>query len=400
MEYIVIALIILLCSFVYDFGERKNNDKDIVFFVVLFILVLFMGLRYRIGIDTIRYEGSFYTYVPTLSNLSLYHFSDGRVEPLFLIFESLTKTLFGEFEYFQIIHSFLTNALICFYLKKHCKYIFFSIFIYYIWRYIPFTTEELRASIAISICLFANDFLLEKKYIRGVSLIILAFGFHTSALFMLIMILFRKVKFDKIGFVVFGVMAVVATILNTTLFDFFQYVNFTEKMNAQIHLYADSDLSGQTASVFGIISNLICYFFYSIVAIVFLKKTKPKSDVLQLQPYFFVGLLMVIASIVVTIFYRVLRYFDIYFIILYAEYFGTKVDQSILFNKKKNIGPFFLFIPFVFFALYLYSGKIPCHMDLRTVSRIYPYTNSITKEIDADRERMFRCYNLYYVKFK
>ena len=74
--YIIIFFYLVVLAYVYDY--RKNSIGKIYFiYLTLLIFILFSGLRYRVGIDTSRYE-IFFNECPTLFTLNSYQF-DGLI---------------------------------------------------------------------------------------------------------------------------------------------------------------------------------------------------------------------------------------------------------------------------------------------------------------------------------
>lgn len=400
MEYIFIGLLFFAFSLIFDFGNNiKPNQKKIAFYISLVILIFFMGLRYRIGLDTNRYESFFYTSIPLLNETERLLFFSSIIDPGFLLLESFVKTLFGDFVYVQIAQSLIVNTLILFYFKRHTKYIFTCIFFYYIWRYIPFTTEEMRAAIAISIFLYAYDFIISQKNTFAILLALLAFSFHSSTIVLIpTLFLFKFLKFNKTGAILF-ISALIIVLTAQSLFAYcLQFLNFTSVIETRTTRLTDNDLMGQVLNIKGILATLLVYCPGTIVAITFLKRNAPTSQIMTYQGIILLGLICIWTSFYIGIFYRISRFFDLYFVILFAEYIGIKTDVDLFISNKKPFIQYLYFVPFLFFALSTYQGEVK-NTDLRVLSRIYPYETVFTKKLDYDRERLFRLYNVYYREY-
>jgi hypothetical protein len=79
MIYLFLLIILIIQIIVYDLKGVKANKK-VNFYLILFILILISGLRYRIGLDTIRYMSHFEN-MPTIFNVSLNDFQESQFDP-------------------------------------------------------------------------------------------------------------------------------------------------------------------------------------------------------------------------------------------------------------------------------------------------------------------------------
>jgi len=111
--YIIIFFYLVVLAYVYDY--RKNSIGKIYFiYLTLLIFILFSGLRYRVGIDTSRYE-IFFNECPTLFTLKSGIISCNiNEQPLWLLFNIICKTISDDFVILQLIHAFIINYFILF----------------------------------------------------------------------------------------------------------------------------------------------------------------------------------------------------------------------------------------------------------------------------------------------
>jgi len=115
MIYLIILIILLVPVFLYDVaGFNKGMNGWYIFEFT--ILVLLAGLRYRVGGDTLFYMGFFDEY-PQLNELSDFDFAGAEFNPLWYIFNAITKFIHNDFVTFQIIQAI------------NCKQLFFSGFL-------------------------------------------------------------------------------------------------------------------------------------------------------------------------------------------------------------------------------------------------------------------------------
>ena len=68
MLYILIFIILLYFVYKYDYKGKKSK-KWTNYYILMIVLIVIAGLRYRLGIDSIRYEEQYKDF-PTLGELS------------------------------------------------------------------------------------------------------------------------------------------------------------------------------------------------------------------------------------------------------------------------------------------------------------------------------------------
>ena len=107
MIYFVLFVFFIGLSYHYDYLGKRTN-KFVFYSISLITLILLTGLRYRIGLDTIRYEGH-HDEIPTLWGLTASKFQESDREPLYLILSAVAKTISSEFWALQMLQSILVN---------------------------------------------------------------------------------------------------------------------------------------------------------------------------------------------------------------------------------------------------------------------------------------------------
>ena len=177
-------------------NNKKNRTLSYNF--VLVILIFISGLRWRIGTDTIGTLTQFYYYTPKLENFFKWE-SFGVHAVLWKFFMSFFFTFGGRFYLVQLFQAIIVNALIFKYFKKHSKYIFTCVFLYFIWMYTTYNKEEMKASLSVVFMLYANDYILDKKYKKSLMLSVLACLFHFSTILLIFTPLFLFLRINKIS---------------------------------------------------------------------------------------------------------------------------------------------------------------------------------------------------------
>lgn len=159
---------------------------NLIWAFLIFIPVLLMaGLRTGVG-DTGGYRRTFLNYPSTISGIMPYLETEGR-DKGFGIFQILLKTVIGNNDvlFFMIIAAFQSFCVIKF-CRKYSENYMLSIFFFIAstW-YISWMFNGMRQFTAVAMTLACTGFILRKKYIPAIIVILLASTIHGSALVML-----------------------------------------------------------------------------------------------------------------------------------------------------------------------------------------------------------------------
>ena len=379
MIYIFIAILLLLLSFRYDLCGR-NKGKSLWYNVVLLILILVAGLRWRLGVDTVGYLNTFYHKTPFLENFSLDDYPIGK-DPLFRLMNSVVLSIGGRFYIVQLLHAAFVNILIFKYIKKHSNYIFVCIFFYFITRYIVYNTEIMRASMSIVICLFANDYILERKWTKGYLLYFIALLFHAQAILMFFIPFFFFLRLNIKG-VLFLMGAYCAGYYISSLLGDYLFLLFDDDIiigKAQKYVESENYGTGDQYNFVSIIQNFLPRIIYLMWAIIWLKKNRPQSRLLKLEPLALFFIMFLLIQINLRIAYRYVDCFYIYAVLFYSELF-VGISQKANYNYGiRLVRSLIIFIPILVFFGIRFTNK-----------RINPYSSVIEKSIDNERERLYR----------
>ena len=369
-----------LFSFRFDINGKRLYRRS-CYFCILVILILIAGLRYRLGVDTAAYIYSYFHRIPDISHLDE---MEGLMlnEPVFYFLCSFVKSLGGKFYIVQLIHAAFVNTLIFLYIKKHSNNIFLCILLYFIWTYTTYMMEEMRASMAVAICLFGNDYILEKKWAKGYLLYVLAFLCHNSAIFLFLTPLFVFLRFNIWGFICLIVIPIIEYSIQNHFNDYILLMSIEGDLTNKASSYLDTDRYFEEHNIFFYLFNIGIFMIYSIWAYVVIRKEKKSGGVAQLQPFIIIGLLFIIMQNNFGIFYRYVSFYKIYFIFFFAEFIIIKIKNSgILSTGIKILRVFILCIPLLYSMISRYKDMY---------MRYYPYSSIIDKSIDQERETEYK----------
>ena len=375
MIYLIVALLLLFLSFRYDICGKANN-RIFWYNAVLILLILIAGLRWRLGTDTVGGLDSFYNGTPLLSNVV---FEDKMVRyPLWVLLNSVMYTFGGKFFVVQLVQSSVLNILLFKYIKKHSKYIFTCVFFYFIWVYTTFNMEEMKASMAIPFCLFANDYFLENKWIKGFLLMLIGCLFHFSVFVLLVTPLLLFLRVNRLGISILIFSFFIGYILQKVLADYIMILEFSEEIYDKAERYADSEKYGAGISLFRTLILIIPLVFYSLFSFYYVKVKGHNPELIRLEPYLMIGMVFCILQINIYIFYRYFHFYIIYFIFFFVQAFVDSI------HKTKNVSIPLLYcrnmmiiLPLFFLMLLPYKGNY---------YRYYPYSSVIERRLDRTRE--------------
>ena len=240
MIYLFVLILLLFLSFRYDING-KSKWRDVCYNLVLLLLILIAGLRWRLGTDTCNYIQNFYHSIPNLLKISV---EDLGHNQLWILLNSIILTVGGKFFWVQLFQSVFVNCLTFKYIKKHSQYIFTCVFFYFIYSYFTQTMEEMKAGMAVVLCLFGNDYILEKKYLYGMSIYVLASLFHVSALLMLVTPFFLFLKWDKKGMTFLLLAYIAGYVIQVKMGEYLDLLEYEGNVADKLENYANSERYG------------------------------------------------------------------------------------------------------------------------------------------------------------
>lgn len=390
MIYIVVLFLLLFLSIRYDING-KTKYRDQWYNAVLFILIMIAGLRFRLGEDTINYMYEFYYETPYLGNFDIDFLLNSGEPPLWILLNSIVKTLCGRFFVVQLIQAMILNTLILKYFKKHSSYPFACVLLFFFWRYQWYSMVIMKAAIALAIILFANDYFLDKKHIKGLLLIFVATGFHQSSILLVVLPFLTFLRFNKFGVLLLACTYLLGFFLQSMLGEVFEMLEFADGMSNKLDSYLDSSFMTQDHNIKFFILTVFPIVIYPLISLFYLKKCCKDSPVLRLEPFLMIGLLFQMMQFSIHIFYRYVYIYSVYYIIFLVHFFIEFSMNSLKLKKPVAlIRTFSFFLPLFISFVYLYSLK---QVDFN------PYSSVIEKSIDKKREHFYAGFvRHYYLK--
>lgn len=387
MFYYILLFLILILSVRYDINGKVKYRKE-CYMAVLVVLILIAGLRFRMGEDTINYLFYFYHATPDIWDINGETLLASGQPPLWILLNSFVKTLGGRFFVVQLIQATIVNTLILKYFKKHSPYPFACVALFFFWRYLFFNMVIMKAAIALSIILFANDYFLEKKYVKGYLLILIATGFHQSSILMVAIPFLTFLRFNILGIVILVIAFFVGAFLQSQLGDVFELMEFADGVSNKLDDYLDSKYMTQEHNLNYFIAKQLPAPFYAIVSLLYIKTKRKGEHILRFEPFLMFGLIFLMLQFSIQIFYRFIYIYIIYFIIYIVHFFieWTK-DSFMLKSSLAYARTFIVVLPFVAYIV-RYQSMVSVNY--------YPYSSVIEKSISKARESYFAEFVVHY----
>lgn len=405
MIYLVIVLLLIFFAYRYDYCGVKDG-RNFCIGLMFVIFVLLAGLRYRIGGDTINYI-YYYNQIHPINYLRMSDFTDSRFAPGYLIVTSICKFFTTSFVLVQMVNAIFVNCVLFWFLRRNCQHIFFALLIFFFFLYPLVLFEQIREAFAVGFFLLAWPAFCQRKWWLWYIFALVAISFHVSAFMMFLIPLFTLPGIKQIfifgrrtWFICIAVWAL-GVAIQAVFFRYIEMLMFTESMMERAQTYSQSDLGGSVFNINGILSQLIKFIAYPVVAMYFLQreeKFKRGYYPNEFKNVEFMSLMSVYISlftISVAILDRYNNYFFLFSIILMSDWAFSKIK-----NGRKNIRIRFAFWIFIFLPLFsfqfygAYLGKINKSGSLRAYVRYYPYNTYIEEGVDPKREEAYRSMRL------
>lgn len=383
MIYLLLISLLICLIIRYDINGVVEYKKEWYLFVLI-LLILMSGLRYRLGVDTISYLYSFYHQVPMLHKITIEDFAYGK-DPLFMLMNSIVKTVGGKFYIVQLIHATIVNSLIFIYFRRYSKYLFTCILLYFVTIYFVLNMEEMRASISVAISLFANDFIIKQKWLKGLMLYGVCCLFHASSLFLLLFIpIIPYIRFNFKGLLILFTLGFIGMISVQFIMDNYLVItDIDEVVDNKIGYYlADESYTEGKLNIFGYIGNAFI-LIYPMIYLNYIKNHDRSSLLIDLEPYVLLYVLFSILSLQIPLVYRFVRFYSIYNILFVTSFILNLLHkQSILSRGLQSLRTLVIMLPFIYCTMKGYS-------DVTTYARYYPYASVLDMETNDQRERVF-----------
>ena len=380
------TLLFLLIFGVFHFDYRKKTIlKGWYYFFVFLFFTLMTGLRYRVGGDALAYEEYFYAFPDLDSYFSF--MKKGNIsfgyQPLFVLFVAICKSINPDYYFYQFIHAVVTNIVLFWFIRKNTKFEFSTILILYLFLfYFYFTFDIQREILAVCCFLLGYKYFAKNKWFFYYLFATIAFFFHISAFFLMLLPFFKLIKLTRI-FVVLTIIVSIPLIIGKVFFlEYLELILFTEAMQSKGEAYSKVEFS---------ISGVIFYYTIRVLTLIpFLfyyskNKFEEKNYDWLLTAIFIVSIL----SQVMVGSDRFNNYLYIPFVLFFVNFmFNKKYYFRTGIFKKTLIFTVYLFL-FSVTGIKLLVGNFKNYYYYNV---FFPYSSILDKEENPDREKF-----MYYL---
>ena len=402
MLYIVVIFCLIIFSYRYDFRNQKKGKREAYFFCLL-IFILIAGLRYRLGVDSIRYESQ-YSDMPTFSELFSFDFSSVRADPGYVILNSIARSFSDSFVTMQIFHAAFVNTAVFAFFKENTTKIFTAVFLYFVFpfMYIYFMCEVMRESCAVACFLMGWKHFKKKLWLKYYFWTIAAVLCHASAIVTLFLPLLylpglrALFVLDKRILLILIITFFIGEGINVWLFDYIQTLSLLDSLQSKAAYYAGTAYADSTnINIKGLISFIIRILYpWSAFSLLCKNDKRIYNNNHELEFILSICFIFTIMSIPIMLLYRYTNYFYPFAIIAISN----GLFQPIFLRHKKVrlsfITRFLILFPLIGLSFLPLFKTIP-GTKLSDSMRYYPYSSCIFPQKDQNREKVFSYYNAW-----
>lgn len=309
--------VILTLTGIYK-DRRWTYQKKIVYMAIIWLsMVLIMGFRYRVGMDTIGYMKSYAT-ARDLSHFWTWRILLDRHEPGYLFACALCKSFTKEFWPLQMIMAAISNGCIFIFLHRYCRNVFIGIAFFLLLQWLYFTAEIMREGVAIGIFLLNFKNLQEKRWLRYYLISLLSVSFHYSAMIIWFIPLARFLK-PNLTFIIICIAVLFSTPLIGKIGEVLSIPTITGRIEKYILLSSTYNINWQ-------IGELLKSALPAIIALGAYRISKKRcefSHLLLLQIFLCAG-----AFAIPIIFSRFANYSSLFVTVAIANYLTIDIARS------------------------------------------------------------------------
>lgn len=248
--YLLPCFISFCAAVQYDLGGHRDVGRNFIWFGLYIYLILFIGLRYMVGGDSYFYM----LYFKESQPLGFFDLSwDNEYQPLFTFLVSFAKTIYPNFTIFQLLHAFIINTSLFYFISKNTPYRFTGLCLCFLCFYLNFSVEILRESLAIIVFMFNYKNLEQNKWLRYYLGVGISFLFHLSAIFLIVLPLLKYLKLNKQYIILLFLSYFILSHLSF-IFSFFENI---EKIDKKINDYAEAAYGWKSTILFVVTRTLI-----------------------------------------------------------------------------------------------------------------------------------------------
>lgn len=343
-----LSLILISCA---EKNKYRNVKRLFVFFAILLPCIL-AGLRdYTIGNDVLVYGKSwferacsYHSYIGYIKKANEYSIGVGYATLNYIV-----SRFSNSVHMFLFVYQFLQMVILYYAIKpfKNKINIVFAFFVYY-FAYYNISLNLLRQMMAVILVLFSYRFIIEKKFIKFLITILIAYSVHSTAIVALALYplswAVTNSTLRKVSKTLIIVLCTVFAFGYQTIFEFMASINVLS-LQRYSHYITDTNVGGRYVRL----------VYWAILLILIYWKRKEcvaeYADSITLQMYMIIsGLLTIVMFLGSSWGVRISYYFDIFQVLFMPILAKTISVKSRI--KKHNMSYFVLGLVVVLFWMF------------------------------------------------
>ncbi len=354
---IVYGLCVFLFLFIWILLKESNKKIALTLFgIVIFLL---MGLRHSsVGTDTAEYCKDYFNCqnIPLIQLLKD-NSKFGRANFLYLIFCKAIGILFPESytPFLLAVSACVVIAIVKFTIRFSKDY-FFTFIVLFSLGYIFFFMTGIKQSLAMAAGLMAFIALADNKLFKFIFWVVVATLFHNTAIIVLIVLPFYRLKWKKLYIIIVPIMVIVATIFKSQITSFI--INYLGESKYSIY---GTEKYTTSNNIMGLLIQLTCFSF--VLFCMWREFKKENKDFECLLAINVIGIFFQCLVLVIAEFFRMSMYFSIVSVALVPN---ALEETSVFVPKTKSILK--VLIIFVFLLYFIISN-----VDNTNIINYLPY---------------------------
>ena len=218
LPYLFLITLVSFCS-VLDYVKLNTKSRKILLVLLIGLLIMFCGTRFETGNDWTAYVDTF-NRIPPFESLcnNPEMFVVSRMEPGYVILNSIVKSLGGTLDIVFLISCIITVGLLFIALNRYSFFCFLAILLYMRYGYLQANMMFVRQGIAVSIFFISLKYVEERKFWQYIAINIIAILFHSSLYIVLPLYFFLNRRYSNrtiIGFVIISILLSFVNIVGT-----------------------------------------------------------------------------------------------------------------------------------------------------------------------------------------
>lgn len=242
------------------YGQNRYQTMQNRFFFFMLVLTLALPITLRRSYnDTGTYINSFMQAQPLkllLESGKLHILSN----PAFRIYESLVRTYTDNHMIFFLFPAFFVQYSYLRFIRRHSPSLMLGLALYIFLGTYTFSIAAMKQTIAMAILLFAVDALIERKHIRYLLLVFVAFLFHTYAIAFLILPLFTAKPWSLRTYVLLFVVYFVMRNFESIIGGFLDFAQESGKSISEEEVIGTAAINPIRVAVYAVVPLLALIF--------------------------------------------------------------------------------------------------------------------------------------------